>query len=270
MVGELTPWEGAGMKSLHLALLVSLNAATASAQTAPATNEGFRGFTAGRTVSIIDRSGSTTTGRLLFATPDTLTVAANGDAVVFDQKSVAAVFEQGTSVKKGLLLGLASGPVLGVAALLTNDVPGAEGEIALAAVMFSAIGAAIGTAIDAMIPGKRLIYATADFEPEDSSSKNGIIIGSVAGAATGFTAGALKDDCDHTPNDGPAYFTPVDCTAGEKVVHGLKSAALAGLAGAGIGIVVDRLIVRPHLGHRISVNPSFSRRGLNLSTSVSW
>jgi hypothetical protein len=240
---------------------------TASAQTAPAGGENFSGLLGGRTVSVIDDSGRETTGRLLLFTQDTLTMKVNGGDVVFDRKNVAAVFERGNSVKKGLIIGALSGPALGLVALATD---GPSAELAVGTLIFSAIGVGVGVAVDAMIPGKRLVYAAADAFERKDSNKNGMILGFIAGAGLGFVAGLTKDDCDHTPTTGPAYFVPLDCSAGEKIVHGLKVAALPGLAGAGIGFMIDRKIAGWQLRNRISISPSLSRAGLGVSTRVSW
>lgn len=244
------------------ALCFSLcTAATSSAQTTPAAAESFSGLLGGRTVSVIDDSGWETTGRLLLFTPDALTMDVNGGEVVIERKNVTAVFERGNSVRKGLLIGLATGPALWVAAQASGDAGNPEDAIVV--LFLSAIGAGAGTLVDAMIPGKRLVYAKEGaFEPGDSMT-NGLILGFVAGAAPGFVGGLFKDDCDHTPPGGYPYF---DCRADEKLKHGAKVGGLSGLAGAGLGALLDKVIV----GKRLASRPSISPSRLSLSMTLTW
>ena len=116
------------------------------------------------------------------------------------------------------------------------------------------------------------------FENGDSI-KNGALSGLLAGAVGGFTAGAAKDDCDHTPvENGIRYHPLFDCSADEKIVHGLVIGALAGTAGAVIGGVIDkaidgrRLVYRPSNGRQIAVTirPAVSPRFVALTGSASW
>lgn len=117
--------------------------------------ESFSHHLGERTVSVIDDSGYDIRGRLLLFTPDTVTVEVNGREMVIERKNVAAVYERGNSVKKGMIIGLLSGPALGLAAAATD---GPSAEVAIFSVIISAMGVGVGAAIDAMIPGKRLIY----------------------------------------------------------------------------------------------------------------
>ena len=325
------PTFGAVKHPLLLTFLISLCAISgASAQTAPGGAEGFSALLGGNDIIVIDDSGRETKGELLRFTPENLTLAVKGREVAFDRQHVAAVYERTNGVKKGMILGLLSGPALGLAAAITGD---ADALVVLGAVVFSAIGFGVGTAVDAMIPGKRLVYERAggpdnfDGQPagghvivatnsgvetsgrllrfttdeltlsvngsdrtfarhqitsilaRGDSIKNGVTIGLLTGAATGFLTGVMKDDCDHTPVVGPAYFTPLDCYADEKIVQGLKQGALASLAGAGIGAVIDKLITGRRLVYgtqkdrapvAISIVPSLAPSRIGVMTSVSW
>lgn len=322
--------------SLPLALLMNFGAiSVASAQ--PVTDGAGDLSTlvgAGRTFIVVDAAGRETRGKALRFTPEQLTMMVGAAEVSFDRQNVTAVYERTNSVKKGLIIGLLSGPALALAAVLSGD---DDPLIIIGAVVFSGIGAAVGTTVDALIPERHLIYGMPrkafgqleDLTPLASgrtmivadgsgretdghllslssdglamtvdgqariftrqqvaalyergdSIKNGLILGLVAGGVAGFAKGASKDDCDHTPVVGPAYFTPLDCSAGEKWAEGSKVGGLLGLAGAGIGAVFDKLIVGRRLLYQgqhaspratVSVAPSLGVSRIGLLTSVSW
>jgi hypothetical protein len=323
-------------QSALLALLVNLCAmSVASAQSV---NDGAGDLStlvgAGRTFIVVDAAGRETRGKALRFTPEQLTMMVGAAEVSFDRQNVSAVYERTNSVKKGLIIGLLSGPALALAAVVSGD---DDPLILFGAVVFSGIGAAVGTTIDALIPERHLIYGmprkasgqlgdlttlasgrtmivadttgretegqllslssdglTMTVDGQDrrftrqqvaalyergDSIKNGLIIGLVAGGVAGFATGASKDDCDHTPLVGPAYFTPLDCSAGEKWAEGSKVGGLLGLAGAGIGVVFDKLIVGRRLLYQaqhappratISVAPTLGVSRVGLLTSVSW
>ena len=322
-------------QSLLLALIVNLCAmSVASAQ--PMTDSGdlstFVG--AGRTFIVVDAAGRETRGKALRFTPEQLTMMVGAAEVSFDRQNVTAVYERTNSVKKGLIIGLLSGPALALAAVLSGD----DGQlILLGAVVFSGIGAAVGTTIDALIPERHLVYGmprkafsrledlttlgsgrtmivadasggeaegqllslssdglTMTVDGQDriftlqqvaalyergDSIRNGMIVGFLAGTGAGFVAGIMKDDCVQPSFGGPGTFTPLDCYADQKVGHGVKVGALAGLAGAGIGAVFDKLIVGRRLLYQsqhpapratITVAPSLGVSRIGLLTRVSW
>jgi hypothetical protein len=146
------------MKTLRLALLVSMYAATAaSAQTAPASANDFSRIANGRTVTVVDDAGQHLNGVIARLSADQLTIVAHDREVAFERQHVVAIYERGNSVKKGLTLGLLTGPILGLAALASGG--GDDPYLLPGVVIISAFGAGVGSAIDALIPGRRLIYA---------------------------------------------------------------------------------------------------------------
>ena len=319
-------------QSLPLALLMNLCAmSVASAQPTDGAGDLSTLVGAGRTFIVVDAAGQETRGKALRFTPEQLTMMVGAAEVSFDRQNVTAVYERTNSVKKGVIVGLLTGPALGLASVIGGEP--VDAYTAFGTLLFSGIGVAVGAAVDAMIPETRLVYQrkggpddfralprgrvvsvvstsgvetsgrllrftteevtlenggrdrtysrqqiAAIFDRGDSI-KNGMILGLVTGFGAGFIKGAMKDDCDHTPTEGPAYFTPLDCYADEKVAFGLQAGALGGLAGAGIGVVIDRLIVRRRQVYgaptdrapvAISLVPSLSRSRAGLLTSVSW
>jgi hypothetical protein len=118
------------------------------------------------------------------------------------------------------------------------------------------------------------------FERGDSV-KNGTMWGLLAGAATGFTAGASKSTCGRDPvgiGFISAYTSYSPCTAGERIGQGLREGALLGLLGTGIGAAIDALIPGRRLiyenakpaGAAFSMVPALAPSGVSLMTSVSW
>src|SRR5262245_12259308 len=157
-------WEGAGMKPVLVALLVSLHTVTgAFAQTAPEGDHDFTAIAGRPAVVVIDDLGKKTQGQLLRFTPDRLTMMVEGSEISIERRNVASVVERGDSVMNGMLFGALGGTGLGVLGLLTSE---NQGDFEQAAVpFFTILGLGVGTAVDALITGKRVIYdrATGDF-----------------------------------------------------------------------------------------------------------
>lgn len=250
------------LHALLFATMISVFAiAEASAQT-DALEPDFSGL-GGKTLSVIDDSGFDFRGRLVTFNADTVTLRVNGQDRTFDRKNVAAIYERGNSVKKGIILGALTGPVLAAAALTSGDDLTAD-ELGFGIMIFSGLGILGGAAIDALIPGKRLLYRRPGAEV-GYPKRLGMMLGITTGMIAGFSVGARKDDCDHTPPGGYPY---IDCDGGEKIVNGLKVAAPFALAGAGLGILIDRTIGKPH--PNIAISPSFARGAAGMSTTFSW
>jgi len=130
----------------------------------------FSTMAAGRTVIVVDDREQQTRGRVVRLTPDELTVRVNGTSQSFATSRVARVFLAGDSLKNGALIGLVTGAVIGAAAgtqstcgdFWTGVRPcsGSEkaGQALAAGAVFGGLGAALGAGIDAMIPGRTLVY----------------------------------------------------------------------------------------------------------------
>ena len=143
------------VRALRIALLFNLLViSVASAQPAVEGTSTIGSVATGRTIIVVDESGRETQGKLVRFTPDHLTMAVKNRDMDFDVPNVSVVYERTNSVKKGMILGALSGPALGIVAA-TDGGPEA---FYIVTVVFGAIGFAIGTAIDAAIPERRLIY----------------------------------------------------------------------------------------------------------------
>jgi hypothetical protein len=228
------------IKPLHLALLFSLVAgAEALAQPAPR-QAGFGGLIGGRTITVVDESGRQTKGRVLRFTPDQLTLSVQGSEVSFDRQNVTAVYEHGNSVKKGMIIGLLSGPALGFAALVTE---GGDPYLLPATVLFSAMGFAVGTAIDALIPGRRLVYASSKRAtdsrraPDFSSlaARHPVIVADDSGAETNgqlvrFTAEELTVRVNGQERTFARERVAAIFERGDSVKNGMRNGFLTGAA----------------------------------------
>lgn len=169
------------IRLLRLALLINVcTISVASAQPAPSGSEDFSGMTKGRELIVVEESGVENIGRLLRVTPDTLTMTIDGKIHTFTRQQVTAIFERGDSVKNGAVIGLVAGAATGLIAGASKTTCGRDnvGFGLIAAYLYYSpctvnervsqglregavlglLGAGIGAAVDALIPGRRLLY----------------------------------------------------------------------------------------------------------------
>jgi hypothetical protein len=129
----------------------------------------FASLAAGRMVIVVDDRGEAK-GRVLSLTPEQVTVMVNGRARAFATPRIDRIFVSGDSLKNGAMIGFISGAVIGAAAgtqttcgdFWTGIRPCSGNEKARQAVaagaVFGGLAAALGAGIDAMIPGRTLVY----------------------------------------------------------------------------------------------------------------
>lgn len=154
-----------------LSLMCLCATAESAAQDAPRGPGDFSELEEGREIAVTDDTGATARGELLRFTPESLTMRVAGQERVFDRQSVTTVYGMRDSVGNGMLIGLLTG--IGVGASLGafgSDCGGfmvpvrpcdSGEQIALAligGVLLGGAGLGIGTAIDALIPGRPLLY----------------------------------------------------------------------------------------------------------------
>jgi hypothetical protein len=245
-------------QSLLLALLMSLCAmSVASAQPVSGRAEDLSTFVgAGRTFIVVDAAGQETLGKALRFTPEQLTIMVGATEVPFDRQNVTAVFERTNSVKKGLIIGLLSGPALAIAAVLSGD---DDPLILLGAVVFSGIGAAAGTAVDALIPERHLVYGLprkAFRQLEDLTtlgSGRTMIVADESGRETeGQLLSISSDELTMTVDGMDRRFTRQQVAALYERGDSIKNGMLVGLlAGTGAGFVAGIMkddCVQPSFG----------------------
>lgn len=224
---------------LLLASLVGMCAVSEAAAQAAAVGDSFSDLAGRPTITVVDESGRETKGRLLLFTPDALTMAVNGQDIVFDRQKLSAVYAHGNSVKKGMIIGVLSGPALLAAAAISGDSIDEAYAIA-GAVIFSAIGFGVGTAIDAMIPGHSLVYAAAAGSGDLSRLGGGRVITIVedSGHETKGRLLSLADnDLTIAVSGGTRSFARPGIAAIFEEGDGLKNGQVIGLAaGAVVGM----------------------------------
>jgi hypothetical protein len=118
----------------------------------------------GDRIILTDAQGRDYEGKVLAISPSALTLRDSNGQQVKTASEVRLIQErQRDSLKNGALIGLACG--LAVAGTAAADCAGGECELSPSAVfaiaggLYGGIGAAIGTGIDALIPGKaRVVY----------------------------------------------------------------------------------------------------------------
>jgi hypothetical protein len=169
------------IRSFRLALLMNVcTMSVASAQPLPSSSEDFSAMTRGRELIVVEESGVENTGRLLRVTPDTLTMTIRGKTHTFPRQQVTAIFERGDSVKNGTVIGLVAGAAIGLTAGASKSTCGRNnvgfglitayldyspctlnervGQGLREGALLGLLGAGIGAAVDAVIPGRRVLY----------------------------------------------------------------------------------------------------------------
>ena len=148
-----------------LALLVAALAlvpTVTSAQTA--TNWNNLRLSALPTIHVLDDTGQETRGTLLRFEPSALILLVDGTERSFEAARVRRIEKKGDSLRNGAIIGAIVGVVFGLIGAGMSDCPGDDpgGSCpgARAALFLFSTGAyaAIGTGVDALLPGRTLLY----------------------------------------------------------------------------------------------------------------
>jgi hypothetical protein len=148
---------------VRIAALIILVAATAEAQELAGTFDQLRVLVKpGDTLTVVDDSGQRVEGKVASLSASALSLTVSGTPRQFLNTDVNSIEKRGPdSLKNGALIGLAVGGGLGAVAMLaliaTDDNPGPIAFVG--ALMYGGIGAGIGVGFDALIEGRRVIYA---------------------------------------------------------------------------------------------------------------
>ena len=114
-------------------------------------------------VYVVEKSGDEIAGKLVSLTTTDVVVQTDAATRTFALSDVAQVYRKGDSLKNGAIYGAIFGAVTGIVAGLEctgNDTPSSCGAGTRTTIILTSIGAwsAIGVAIDALIPGRTLIW----------------------------------------------------------------------------------------------------------------
>lgn len=145
----------------RIAAVVILVAASAEAQEPAGTFDQLPVLVQpGETLTVTNDSGERVRGKLSQLSPSSLVLDVLGTQREFQSTDVNTI-EKPDSLKNGALIGMAVGAgILGIG--IAGSAGSSEADAGLfvgGAVVYAAIGAAIGTGIDALVDGRRLIYA---------------------------------------------------------------------------------------------------------------
>lgn len=123
------------------------------------------------TVYVLDDTGHETEGRLLRLEPDSLVILVAGAERRFEAGSVRRIEKRGDSLQNGAIIGTVTGALFGLLTAGMADCPGQHpsgpcaGSHAVLFLIQTGTWAAIGTGIDALIPGRTRLYEAPAAQP---------------------------------------------------------------------------------------------------------
>jgi hypothetical protein len=144
-------------------LLAALSPRVASAQQ---TASSWPGLDSSRlsTVYVLDTAGAETSGKLLRLNPDSIVLLVGGAERQFETARVARIQKRGDSLRNGAIIGAVVGVAIGIITAGISDCPGDQpgggcpGSRAALFLVSTGVYSAIGTGIDALIPGRTTLY----------------------------------------------------------------------------------------------------------------
>ncbi|HEY3043379.1 MAG TPA: hypothetical protein VGJ39_05115 [Vicinamibacterales bacterium] len=160
---------------IFAALAVACFSVPASAQSPEVTLTGLF------PVYVLDRTGEETKGKLVSLTGSAVVLQMDSTTRTFNLTDVVRIDRQGDSMKNGAIIGAVIGGVTGaLTAGGLADCPGAHSPCTGARVagFFIATGVwtAIGVGIDALIPGRTLLWKPSSPQASRSSSGSGLTL----------------------------------------------------------------------------------------------
>lgn len=123
------------------------------------------------TVYVRDDSGAETSGKLLHLNPDSIVILVGGAERRFEAARVTRIQRRGDSLRNGAIIGAIVGVGLGFITAGFADCPGdragggCPGSRASLFLVSTGVYAAIGTGIDALIPGRTTLYEASKTPP---------------------------------------------------------------------------------------------------------
>jgi hypothetical protein len=143
--------------------IAALGPGVASAQDASANWPGL--VSSGlSTVYVLDNTGTETSGKFLRLNPDSIVLLVDGAERRFETARVARIQKRGDSLRNGAIIGAIVGVAMGIITAGISDCPGdhpgggCPGSRAALFLVSTGVYSAIGTGIDALIPGRTTLY----------------------------------------------------------------------------------------------------------------
>ena len=155
-----------GMAILAATLVPSAVCAQETAQSWPGLAPS--GFS---TVYVLDDTGVETSGSLLRLNPDSLVLLVGSAERRFEAARVRRIQKRGDSLRNGALIGAIVGVAMGLVGAGISDCPGENpggscpGTRAALFLFSTGVYAAIGTGIDALVPGRTTLYEAPTVPP---------------------------------------------------------------------------------------------------------
>ena len=113
---------------------------------------------------VLDNTGTETSGKLLRLNPDSIVLLVDGAERRFETARVARIQKRGDSLRNGAIIGAVVGVAMGIITAGISDCPGdrpgggCPGSRAALFLVSTGVYSAIGTGIDALIPGRTTLY----------------------------------------------------------------------------------------------------------------
>jgi len=154
-------------------LAILITALAPSAVCAQETAPSWPGLAASglSTVYVRDDGGVETSGKLLRLNPDSLVLLVDGAERRFEAARVTRIQRSGDSLRNGAIIGAIVGVAVGIFTAGISDCPGdrpsgpCPGSRAALFLVSTGVYAAIGTGIDALIPGRTTLYEAPKTSP---------------------------------------------------------------------------------------------------------
>ena len=113
---------------------------------------------------VLDNTGTETSGKFLRLNPDSIVLLVEGAERQFETARVARIQKRGDSLRNGAIIGAVVGVALGILTAGIADCPGERtgdgcaGSRAALLLVSTGFYSAVGTGIDALIPGRTTLY----------------------------------------------------------------------------------------------------------------
>ena len=151
-------------------LIAALSPSVASAQEAASNWPGLASSQLS-TVYVRDDSGAETSGKLLHLNSDSIVILVDGAERRFEAARVTRIQRRGDSLRNGAIIGAVVGVAMGILSAGISDCPRdrvggpCPGSRVALFLVSTGVYSAIGTGIDALIPGRTTLYEASKARP---------------------------------------------------------------------------------------------------------